>query len=461
MKFFLHSFALSCLLAFTAFSQTPKSTPPPVVDDDIVKISTTLIQVDVTVTNTSGKIITDLKPEDFQIFENGKKQSITNFSFISANRSLPNAPAEKRKPNTNLITLPPTETKLRPEQIHRTIALVVDDLTLSFESMHFVRRALRKFVNEQMQEGDLVAIIRSGGGIGALQQFTADKHQLLAAIKKVRWNPRGAGGVGAFASIEPTPLEIAKAGGADVSEEQLEEERNQLQRFSEFRENIFATGTLGAMNYVIRGMNKLPGRKAVMLISDGFSLNSTTPTGFTVSSTRIRESLLKLVDLANRSSVVIYSIDPRGLLPVGFTAADNTTLIPRQRTQQRITDRRSKFFDSQESLTYLAKETGGFAILNSNDINGGIKKILSDQSYYLLGYQPDTDTFDPNKNKFNKLEVKVKRKDVKVRYRSGFFGVTNEKTKAAKTESPSERIVNALTSPFAVNDIELRLNSVF
>src|SRR5205085_8129921 len=93
-------------------------------------------------------------------------------------------------------------TPVKPEQVRRTIALVVDDLTLSFESTYYVRRALKKFVDEQLQDGDLVAIIRTGAGIGALQQFTTDRRQLYAAIEKIRWNPVGNGNIGAFAPLE-------------------------------------------------------------------------------------------------------------------------------------------------------------------------------------------------------------------------------------------------------------------
>ena len=69
------------------------------------------------------------------------------------------------------------------------IALVVDDLGLAFDSVARVRGALKKFVDEQMQPGDLVAIVRTGAGMGALQQFTADKRVLYAAIDWVRFNP--------------------------------------------------------------------------------------------------------------------------------------------------------------------------------------------------------------------------------------------------------------------------------
>src|SRR5262249_39137151 len=107
--------------------------------DDVVRISVTLVQVDAEVTDGKGKYVTDLKPEDFEIVEDGKPQLITNFSYVAdATRKLP--PPDKNAP--------PPPYRLRPEQVHRTIALVVDDLGLSFESTAYLRAALKKFVDE-------------------------------------------------------------------------------------------------------------------------------------------------------------------------------------------------------------------------------------------------------------------------------------------------------------------------
>src|SRR5687768_14383374 len=166
--------------------QKPEAPPQPSrLDDDVVRITTNLVQVDAVVTDNKGKPVTDLREEDVEIKEDGRPQKITNFSFVSLESI--------EKPEDKQITKnsPPTPpVRLRPEQVRRTIALVVDDLGLSFESTYYVRQALRKFVDQQMQQGDLVAIIRTGGGIGALQQFTSDKRQLYAAIEKVKWSLR-------------------------------------------------------------------------------------------------------------------------------------------------------------------------------------------------------------------------------------------------------------------------------
>ena len=91
-----------------------------------------------------------------------------------------------------------------------------------------------------------------------------------------------------------------------------------------------------------------------------------------------------------------------------------------------------------------------------------MRRIIADQSsYYLLGYQPDAETFDPKKNKFNDLEVKVKRPGLKVRYRSGFFGITDEKYRSAPQKSPQQKLNDALLSPFGASEINLDLYSIF
>ncbi len=443
--------ALIWALAFalTVYSQTPRPTPP---DDDVVKISTNLIQIDVTVTDSKGKVVTGLKPEDFEIYENGEKQKITNLSFVSSikvNTETVKNPNEK-------IPVPIPQAELKADQIKRTLALVVDDLSLSFVSAYQVRRALKKFVDEQMQDGDLVAIIRTGAGIGALQQFTSDRRQLYAAIEKVVWNPLGRGNIGAFAPIRDNEKIVDE----NETEEDKAARENSENAFEDFQGAYFATGTLGALRYIVTGMKELPGRKSVILFSDGFKIFQRDEQGFSDGGT-VLDFLRQLVDTANRASVVFYTIDARGLQTANITAEDSVSANP-ERLQEVLSGRRAELLDTQDGLIYLARQTGGFPVINNNDIGSGVRKILDDQSYYLIGYQPDSDTFDAKIRRFNKLEVRVKNKDLKVRYRSGFFNVAERNVaKTTTNQTPLQQIENALTSPFGVNDISLRLNTLF
>ena len=206
MKILVPIFAVaySCWLNIAA--QTP--TPSPVTKDgDVVRISTNLIQIDVSVTDINGKTIPNLKADEIEIFENGQKQKITNFSFVSSGRPATERPlnAAKNVDNTPIPQSPPVIP--RPENIRRTIAVVIDDLSMSWESVAYTRDTLKKFVAEQMQDGDLVAILRTGGNIGSLQRFTTDKRILYAAIEKIKYNPMGTGGFSAMMPIEPSGTE--------------------------------------------------------------------------------------------------------------------------------------------------------------------------------------------------------------------------------------------------------------
>ncbi|MBK8813798.1 MAG: VWA domain-containing protein [Acidobacteria bacterium] len=450
----LVSLLLLFLWCSISFSQDPSPTPP---SDDVVKITTTLVQIDVTVTDSKGKIVSDLKAEDFEIFENGQKQEISNFSFFSSVRET----VEPVK-SIDKIAVPVPPVEIRSDQIRRTIALVVDDLSLSFESAYYVRRSLKKYVDEQMRDGDLVAIIRTSAGIGALQQFTSNKAQLYAAIDKVKWYPLGRGNIGAFAPIEPTTNETLRAAGDDtISDEDIENEKKFLTGFDDFRNASFAVGTLGALRFVVSAMGELPGRKSVILFSDGIRLFPRDTQG-TTDNYQVFDFMRQLVDLANRASVVFYTVDARGLQTTGINAQDQIVSPSADSIRNAISSRSRELFDTQEGLVFLARETGGMAVVNNNDLSEGVKRVLDDQSYYLIGYQPDDDTFDKQKRKFNKLDVRVKRPGVKVRYRSGFINVASEETpKATTAETPVQAIQKALVSPFAVNDISLRLNTLF
>lgn len=455
----LFLFAALAAFATASFAQAVPPRPTPTPNDDVVRISTDLIQIDVTATDAKGNVVKDLKPNEIEIYENGQKQQITNFSFVSALSS------KDKSVTVDKAGVPVPTTILRPEQIRRTFALVVDDLSLSFESAYQTRRALRKFVDEQMETGDLVAIIRTGAGMGALQQFTSDKRLLYAAIEKVNWNPQGTGGVSAFAPIEAKPEADSTPDPSGETEDTSGTSSGTGQSLESFRGAVFATGTLGALRYIVTGMSELPGRKSVILFSDGFKLEEKDEEGNVVES-RILDFLTQLVDLANRSSVTFYTMDPRGLQTLGFTAADNISDTSQAAMDAERQARSDQLHDTQEGLQFLAQETGGTALINNNDLAGGIRRVLEDQSYYLVGYDPGDGTFDPAKRKFNSLTIKVTRPGVKVRYRSGFFNVADKDgptltVSPEKALSPLAQLQNALISPFAVTGIGLRLNALF
>lgn len=442
-------------------TQTPARPNPPLVvnepktvdEQDVVKITTNLVQIDAVVTDKSGKRIVDLKPDEVEIYEDGQVRAITNFSYINLNSVSP--PPTRLDQKAVVIGAPLVPRRLRPEQVRRTIALVVDDLGLSFESAVHVRKSLKKFLDEQLQPDDLVAIIRTSGGIGALQSFTTDRRQLYAAVDKVKWNLIGRSEIAAnpFVSTAGMMTREEAGGRGSVLKEEMEVEK----LVTKLRQDMFAVGTLGALHYVVQGLESLPGRKSVILFSDGITL----PREY--ADERILGILRELTEFANRASVVLYAVDARGLQTLGLSAGDSTSGLNYGQVVERLENRKNSLRDTQDGLIFLSEETGGMALLNTNDLNLGIKRILDDQQgYYLIGYKPDESTFAVvnGQAKLHHLRVNIKRPgEYRVRTRSGFYGRTDE----AKAESltPSQQLGNALTSPFSASDIQLKLTSIF
>jgi VWFA-related protein len=427
-------------------SPATQPTPPAEVDDEeVVRITTNLVQLDLIVTDKHGKQVTDLKPEDFEVSEDGKAQKITNFSYVQTDPAAPAATPARANADKNAP--PPPPRRLRREQVRRAVAVVVDDLQLSASDLVFAKRAVREYVDKYVAPDDLVAVIRTSAGVGALQQFTSDKRALYAAIDRVRPFLIGSGGLNTF---NPG----SSSGGAATT--RGDDDTNLADRLDDFREDYFTVGTLGALNFVINGMRELPGRKSVVLLSPGFKLFM--PGDPRRPSDRALIAARRLVDLANRASVVIYGIDPRGLVYPGPTAADNLSGMTMAEINDMVSTRSGSLRASQDGLQYLSEQTGGFSVRNSNELLPA-SRILEDlKGYYLIGYRPGGETFD---RRFHRLSAKLlHRPDLKLRTRKGFYGVPTEQLQPAR-RTPEQKFAAALMSPFASGDVRLRLTTAF
>ena len=452
-------------------SPTPTQIPAPEDDpeEDVVRITSNLVQFDAVVTDGQGRHVADLRPEEFEVYVDGKRQEITNFAFVAGEPERGRAARPAARDDKAVPPPPPPAAPPRAGQVRRTIALVADDLGTSFSDLVHVRRALKKFVDEQMRPGDLVAIMRTGAGIGALQQFTTDRQLLYRAIERVRWNPQGRAGASSFPTLDYQPPGLTAAKDAVKSGSPEERaERDSIggsESLEEFREGVFTVGTLGALDFIVRGMRELPGRKSVVVFSGGFQIykDPNKPEDWR-GSDRVVENLRRLTDQANRASVVIYTMDARGLVYTGLTAADTYNPAPGSAPDpDGLMSRHNNFVRNQEGLAYLAEQTGGIFIRNTNDLGGGMERVLEDQQgFYLIGFRPPDEVFQPSqgKTRFNKFEVKVRRPGLGVRTRAGFYGFAEGARKSAP-RTRHEQLLAALTSPLTSGGLTLRLTSLF
>ena len=441
-KLFL-SLLLSVSLLMPALAQTQPATPPQTQQtrddqDDVVRITTNLVQIDAVVTK-DGKPVTSLTADDFEIYEDGRKQAITSFAFVSNMPGTPAqpAPAPSKEKGLDIPPVPP----LKADEPRRTMAIVVDDLGMSAESMGLARGQLRKFIAEKMQTNDLVAIIRTGGEMGALQQFTNDKRLLNRAVDQLKWNMCSRVGFSVLPSIGSAAGSAASCGGYTYS------------------------NTMRSLRFILDSMGQLPGRKSMVIFSDSMPAENQDPEFIDDfgrrSTVRLDYTamLQKVAEKAIRNSVVIYSVDTQGLQYTGLTAADSVRTNGRDLgmfVQQVMSSRSALLFNRRAGGEIIARQTGGFQVRNSNGFQ--LDRILEDQSgYYLIGYRPTGETFN---REFHHIKAKVKRSGMKLRTRFGFVGVSEEEaTRNRPVVRDSTNL--ALASPFAVQDIQLDLTSFF
>jgi len=482
-------------------AQQPAPVPqPPAVnqrdtpDQDVIRITTNLVQIDVVVTK-DGKQVTDLKPGEFELFEDGRRQEITNFSYVVNSKRVDHSSstgslaATSPRAAEGAIAVKP----ITREQVGRTMAIVIDDLGMSFDSMARVRSQLSKFINEKLEPTDLVAIIRTGGDVGALQQFTTDHRVLQNAVANLKWNPCsriGLSVIDAERSLVVHPPEGEPTGRMLPDRSPSSAGVKQASAAGDpdlCRESASIYYTARSVKFILRGMADLPGRKSMMLISDNLPTEQQeiSPTNFGLTRPVIQDAtrnanlidvwtqsksyldgLSRLAEVAIRSSVVIYGVASQRLQTLGPDARDEISYPPagrRRRPGQEpdvvtrlIKERPVELRRNMEGSDLLAKQTGGFLIRNSNDF--GFDKVLEDQGgYYLIGYRPAATTFD---KRFHQIKARVKRDGVTVRTRAGFYGVT-EADAPGSPSTTRDRMERALSSPFGASEIDVRLTPLF
>lgn len=410
--------------------------------------------------------------------QDGKRQKVTHFSFVQTGA----APQVARTRGRGVIPL-----RLTPEEVRRIIVLVVDDLGLKMRNVPRVRQALDRFVDRQMQPGDLVAIAQTGRGEGVSgQQFTNDKRVLHAAIGRLTPS------LASRADLQFKP----KPRGADAQEVwewRFTEDANQA------REEALSVGTLDATAKIVQGLARLPGRKSIVLFTEGIPVNSpdhiladtqteTLPeirsgrnprkdrtesdkrtieaAGRSESTDRIgvRRALARLTVLANRVGVVVYAVDPT--IASAEAAGLDVTDQPDQMQRPDLLTAKARLagsndIENQAGLQQIAKETAGL-YLRTIDLDEALRRVMADEEgYYLIGYKPPEGTLaaDAAHAMLHAIEVRVKKRGLRVRARSGFAGLSDRLPATPKT--PDDYLTETLLAPFAANDVGVRLTALF
>lgn len=425
------------LLGFPVFAQQPTVSPTPA-EDEVVRITTSLIQLDAVVVGKDGSQISDLTKEDFQVFQDGKLQQISSVVYVDPKGRRKTIFAKREK---NKIDVPPSG--VRSGQ-GRVITFVLDDgnCLASIEGNFNMREAIKKFVDEQMQPDDRVAIYRTKGGTSLLQIYTSNKDVLRKKISKL--GLIAPGGCGSAFGPDNTPNPSRSGSNAprspiltDPATEMYRRERdNQL------------IGTIGVLDFVVDRLRNSPQRKEIFLLSEGLAAENFS---------RSRDALRELADKAARASVVVHTLSNKGLsVPGMITAADGARAGDTERISAQRVDEENAL---SGGLAYLAYTTGGKFVGNRTSLEKDIERILNaEKGYYLIAYEPEDATFKGKE--FHEIQVKVNRPDLTVTSRKGFFGRNDNDSKPVYKTADGE-LFRAVSSPFLENGIDLRLTILY
>ena len=389
----------------------------------VIRRSFDMITTDVIVRDNNGQFIADLKKGDFELFEDGVNQELVSFLLTHGGRVY-NAAAPPPPPPMEGIILPPS----RPtsDAAGRIWLIFVDDLHLDFHNTGRIKDLFKKLSKELVHEGDMFGIVSSGPSSLAID-LTYDRKRLDEAIDKIS----GAG-------LKPNEILDAPVSAEGPSEvryrahvafdtaydimKKLEQVHNRRKAFvyvsNGYDFNPFSETRKKNDEELYRQMNPNSGS------DDGSgnsgSVSDTNPfmrQGNQFSFADLASELSELTRQANRANATIYAIDPRGL--VGGPDLDEK--VDMMDFQNYVTT-------SQNSLRVLSEQTGGFATVNQNDFVKALKRIDAETSdYYVVGYYSTNP--DPTQRR-RRVEVKVKRPNVEVRYRTEY---TLKPTKAPAT----------------------------
>jgi VWFA-related protein len=409
-----------------------------------------LVVIDVFAKDKNGNPIEHLKPEDFVVSEDGKPQKITTFQY----QELVNdpGPATEETQNKSLTTRGPvlgeakkvdtsaaavkavTANQITPAKAgevkykdRRLMVLFFDMTSMPINDQIRAQDSAIKFVKQQITPSDLVAIMTFSSDVKVVEDFTDDRDALIKDIKKLTVGEGQGFGV-------TDQSDAASDTGAAFSADD-----------SEF--NIFNTDRqLSALETAAKMLGTLPEKKALVYFASGMTRDSNGNN---------QAQLTATVNAAVKANVAFYPIDARGLVasaPLG-DATKGSSSAGTVRTGGAQMSAQSSFQGQQETLTTLAGDTGGKALLDENDLSVGIVQAQKDiSSYYIIGYNSGNQSLDGH---YRKIDLKVKDPRVaKLDYRRGYFASKN--WGKFDSEDKERQLTEALMMGDPMTDIDVR-----
>jgi len=410
---------LAACLLLPALTLLAQDQPQPT-----IRVTTRLVQVNVVVHDKKGEPVSDLKKEDFTIFDKGKEQKVAVFTVDSINAPPKTWPALPPNIFSNRVQTADTPTSIT--------VILFDGLNTRFQDQAYARKQIVKFLGE-IQPHDRVALYLLGSNLHILHDFTNNSDHLAKALSKYRGRIAGE-----LDAADPAPREST---GDDALDQFLS---NSDQAISDFYNVNKAQFTLDAMEAIAHHLATLPGRKNLVWVSGGFPFTlGLEPGDFSIDNPNrehrtFSEETARVARAMNDANIAIYPVDARGLM----TNPGMSASMPVTGLRGRTPPPRPFIPPTLDTMQILADRTGGRAFYNTNDLTSAVRNAVNDARVtYMLGFYLDGDEWD---GKFHEVKVKVARSGVDVRYRKGFVAFTAQTPNAKEIKA---EIQNAITTP--------------
>ncbi len=423
--------------------QTGQAQPPAAQEQrPTFRTEANFVRVDVYPT-AHGKPVTDLKQEDFEVLEDNVPQEVRTFEHVVV--QAPTAEEAAARPEPNTIE---QSRQMASESKARLFVLFLDTYHISTGGAMVVRDALVRFLRRALGPDDLIAVTTPELSASTLT-FSRRTGSIEDLVDKFyRWSRRDV--ITEYDPIEEQYMQCYPSGMGEsgrmsaIAREMIERRRERI-----------ALESLDELVVHLGGIREE--RKAVLAVSEGWVLyrpnyqlsQVTSGQQFMGDQLQVRcdrdraelsledhqRDFQHLADDANRANVSFYPLDPRGL--VVFDQSLSTGQLDANLDMLNRTSR-------LESLESLASATDGIAIVNSNDIDRGLRRVVDDlTSYYLLGYYSTNPKLDGG---FRAIKVKMKRPGIDLRYRRGYRAATKEEVASRAAAAP---VPGAAPSPVA------------
>jgi len=393
-----------------------------------IRVSTHLVQIDVVVKDKHGDPVTDLTKDDFTLLDEGRPQSISIFSMQATHLTPATAAPMPKSTFTNRFE--------EEADIPTSVTVVlIDALNTHIVDLAYARQQIIKFIR-QLQPADRVAIFGLSNKLVVLQDFTSDQQALLDAVRKSM-------------SAESGHAQQTGEGPSDTGDDLLDQFIDGMNQVtSDFYNRDRAIETAEALTAIADYVSRLPGRKNLIWISSAFPLEinmgqmantpsaafagaggaapaPSNPAGLLNQSNQESyvDQLQAAVEALDNANVAVYPVDARALTPPNANVDASLRSPPVAQATRRGAMPPTPTLDvtSTDTMSELAKRTGGRAFQNTNDIAGSIRKALDDgRVTYVLGYYPDHGQWN---GMFRDIKIKVNRPGMDVRYRRGYFAI--------------------------------------